>query len=647
MGILLPVCIVTNGTRLLAVSYAYLFSAGSGVYRDQPHHVTLIQSNEKPSSLIDVSWSLVSTWVQNITFWDTRSPAKCHVDSKTGVFTVMSSFIPKSNDADSGITGHHEPGGFQYDPRTREWSNFTLAADYRWGDFSATFTLFTWPGTDVLYQANIAQSAISTINLGMLTKKEDGTGVFVNSGSWALDLNTHGYPQRLVFGDDVLYQFGSIVSDNRTGVFKTIVTRIPLAGPNGTDFIPPTNLATLSTTENRNCSSDDTYSEFGRDILYLICQSKSRLSARYDTLGMIFRFRNDGAGNLVMDPVQKMDYYPSQYSGYLVSWNKSSTWLYMPSDFMPASFQRMFYLEGPNSGQYESVLYDINISEPLAIGDTPYDYYSPEPSMTLPITLGVIFAFLVIAGAFFFVAHRRWPRFKVVTWPRWKRAIKVKIIEFLTRGDDEHTVNYLENEHIGAKNTTRDQGPRYDKIEELSTHNLKLDDVEGKILVTADMELSDLEDAEQKVLDVDTGYMQDVQLVYHPRPAIAISLSATEDAVPPLTLAKPSRSLLRDPLIGRSSSSSSSSIASVPLSAPLLIASLNTMGDGVEKSGLNEKRSSKATSSHEDSNTADLSNLLVQSFPPTAIPSAPSFEHKEPPPSINTTINASTNSGDE
>lgn len=172
MGILTPTCSVVNGTRLLVMSYTFLAEETPNMQSQT--HVVLVQSNPNPSSVNNLTWSLVSAWERSLTTFEQDNQIGCHVDQLTGVFTVMSngsSWNPEMNPPFSNkLSG--KPGGFQYDPRTENWSYVSLSEEDPWGDDTPSYALFNWPNperrTSELFQASIAPSndTVNLFNLG-------------------------------------------------------------------------------------------------------------------------------------------------------------------------------------------------------------------------------------------------------------------------------------------------------------------------------------------------------------------------------------------------------------------------------------------------------------------------------------------------
>ncbi|KAF9342984.1 hypothetical protein BGX26_006472, partial [Mortierella sp. AD094] len=104
MGILAPVCMASDGTRL------YTFALG---LKDSLFYHVLIKSSSIPSyTLNDMSWTLVSALggTPSIPVSPVSIDSSCLVD-ETGVFTIVSPTINGTSTASKGI-----PQGLQYQP---------------------------------------------------------------------------------------------------------------------------------------------------------------------------------------------------------------------------------------------------------------------------------------------------------------------------------------------------------------------------------------------------------------------------------------------------------------------------------------------------------------------------------------------------
>ncbi|KAF9900248.1 hypothetical protein BX616_002649, partial [Lobosporangium transversale] len=179
MGVITLRCIKEFGTRLYGIAYESIDPKISTA-----DYVLMVQSNPSPASVADITWSLVSIWPRPTFFIQDVSPRACHIDPTTGVFSLMSYFNLTESSLPPNPFPKRPPGGLQYDPRNNHWSNFTLAPDYRWDDSTTSFTIFEWPGTSTLFQANIGTD--NSVNIGKLVSTDQGLDQFVNVMSWTL-----------------------------------------------------------------------------------------------------------------------------------------------------------------------------------------------------------------------------------------------------------------------------------------------------------------------------------------------------------------------------------------------------------------------------------------------------------------------------
>ncbi|KAK3814946.1 MAG: hypothetical protein J3Q66DRAFT_343452 [Benniella sp.] len=470
MGILSLKCIVAYGARLLGMSYTKRLSENGGA----PTHVVLVQSNLNPSSVNNLTWSLVAAWPRNLSQHISGFDTICHVDPLTGVFTAMSNYTSVSyQTTGSGlpyIPYIREPGGFQYDPRTDSWKEFTLEQGYRWGDVKPTFTLFNWPDSSALYHANIAQSA-GGVNLGVL---DQNSNKFVNVKSWTLEPKDYGYPIYLVAGKDALYHFGTIVSDDRTGAFQTKLTKILLSGDVGISFITPSNPPVVNVTSVNDCDVSKINAKYYKEMIYMFCTSPPKMEfsqVTFDTFLQVF----DSGENMTWLSTDKMP------------------WSALPTDFQPiggdesthpriligsSRFMEVYH-DGERWSDPRYLVESVNITEPYGFSDE-----GSYPNNTPAITTGVVVGFLVVLGLLLFFLGRRYgPMFMSKTWPRWKKKMTIKIIEIL-----EALRRYAEgHEEVGKGTLDKQQN----KIEDGSTEHFELQ-YEGKILVTPEMDLGDL-----------------------------------------------------------------------------------------------------------------------------------------------------------
>ncbi|KAF9931741.1 hypothetical protein FBU30_009665 [Linnemannia zychae] len=417
----------------------------------------------------------------------------CHVDPETGVFTMMSAFnLTDPNYVPDPSVPQRPSGGFQYNPHTSEWSDFKLSDDYLWGDVTDSFALFAWPGTTTLVQANVGTA--TTVALGTMTKDKDGSPLFVNALNWTLDPLIYGYPSRLVFGNNVLYQFGTLVANNRTGKLDIIMTRIPLSGSLDS-FSPSTKLQTYNASSMSNCAPGYLSTSFYQDILYVFCQGADGPLGPGPGVFMRFKdgpsYRDNALGPIIPTDIDRLSGAAIQPIGG-VNENKA---LYA---FI---VNAAGYLEMQSISLAESTLgighwlnYGVNITG-------PYGEAMKNPqSHVLAIIGGSIAGVLFVMALVLYLLLRK-------RWPSWRRKLRHKIVEAMMKEDQLDKSGSSDKECIN-------------KIEDpsSSTYNSMVLEGRDKILVTEDME--------ENNVDVSTGYMKDVGLQNHPRPKIAMSLGS-------------------------------------------------------------------------------------------------------------------------
>lgn len=187
--------------------------------------------------------------------------------------------------------------------------------------------------------------------------------------------------------------------------------------------------------------------------------------------------------------------------------------------------------------------------------DSPSDYltipelygedrnaYTTSPSTFVEEHLSLVIAGAVIGFLLFLIAicyipfRRRWRRswrekwghFKAQTWPRWMRKVRLKLIDLLKEKEDTGRGDWEADDKAlqGKRDISKDSEDGFDnnKFEEHSMNSLEGLKGCDKILVTDDMDLSDL-DSPLAMMDVATGYMNGVRLEAHPRPGVVTSLA--------------------------------------------------------------------------------------------------------------------------
>ncbi|KAG0295041.1 hypothetical protein BGZ96_012704 [Linnemannia gamsii] len=491
MGAISLQCVTVNGTRLVGMSYTHSLKSTDNL---EDNYVALVESNENPTSINTMTWSLIAAWPRQMYYPQDYSPMVCHVDPHNGVFTMMSAFnLTDPNYTPDPSVPQRPSGGFQYNPHTSNWSNFSLSPDYLWGDVMDSFAVFAWPGTTTLVQANVGTT--TTVALGVMgkdEKDEKDEPQFANALNWTLDPLTYGYPSRLVYGNNVLYQFGTLLANNRTGKLDTILTRIPLSGSLDS-FMPPSNLQTYNASSMSDCAPGYLSTSFYMDILYVFCQGadgpigpgpgivmtfKDGPSYRDKALSRSYQTDIDRLSGAAIQPIGGNAAGTQDPFAFIVNapgyWNVQSV-----------------SLGNSTFGDGSWVDFNINITAPY--GD-PYH----EQSNHLPAIIGgsVAGALLVIALILYFVLRKR--------WPVWRRKLGTRIVAAMMKDD-----------HLDGSDKDR-----INKIEDPSS-SIDLDG-RDKILVTEDME--------EHGIDVSTGYMREIGLENHPRPTITTTMAGTATA---------------------------------------------------------------------------------------------------------------------
>ncbi|KAF9438916.1 hypothetical protein BGZ76_003276 [Entomortierella beljakovae] len=372
------------------------------------------------------------------------------------------------------------PGGFQYDPRTDSWSNFFIDDDYYWTDLSSSFALFQRPNSPTLFQANIGDNTI--VNLGMLKNHS-----FANVASWSLNPAIHGYPIKLVYGNNSIYQFGTQVDNNRTGALRYTITRIPLpSNPTTIDHFDQ-GLQVYQAPAMGNCTQGYISSSYYKDTLYVFCQGLD--SDMEAGIGLVMTLtQNDAA----LDDAYET--YIRRLSGAIIQpfdflHSREAFVVNTPDDLTI----QLVSLEPSDIGWTTAVSYYINITDPYGFP------VRNQSSHVGAIVGGAVGGAIFIAIVVFCVIA--WLR-----WPRWRRKLREKVLKMTNDDDENHGDNALRT----AKGNN-------DKIEESPSDEI---DTSGKILVTDDRELDD-------VMDVNTVYMKDIRFENHPKPGVVTSMNDT------------------------------------------------------------------------------------------------------------------------
>ncbi|KAG0277708.1 hypothetical protein BGZ95_005485 [Linnemannia exigua] len=564
MGQLELECITLSGSRFVGMSYtlptaeaASFNFGGSSNYS----HVAFVQSNLNPKSLLDLTWSLVSIWPRKISYIsDHYSSLTCHSDPNTGVFTMMSNFsannIPSNLKFEASTL--RQPGGFQYNPKTDQWSEFGVSPGYLWGNVSATSDLFTWPGTSTLYQASIG-NAVTGINFGMLPDASaaaggaaGGSATFVNVANYTLDPTKHGYPIKLTYANNSIYHLGRFIVDRSSAEFSYFLTRIPLQSTDGQSFkLPTAELVVFDAAAIKDCQMEATKIWYSASsaTLYFICWKPQYPQDRSGTgpgVMAISRFRDGDKGlelpvyvtypsNYGM--VQPIEQEQGQSSGSSVT--QSNRWIYLGGIYGKQSEITPNPDGGVTPRVGDSITTYLKISEPYgftAPSNAPDTSY--KPIYTEAITAGVILGVILILIAVLFRPVRRrlpgwrekWAVFKAQTWPRWKRRIRLKLIEILREDNDTGNKKDQDEEALAGKTViSKDGGADENEFNiKMEEHSMTTLDLEGrdKILVTDDMDLSGLDSV--PVMDLATGYMNGIRLEMHPRPGVVTTLAGNE-----------------------------------------------------------------------------------------------------------------------
>ncbi|KAF9143942.1 hypothetical protein BG015_000247 [Linnemannia schmuckeri] len=562
MGRLNLQCITLAGSRFIGMAYTTPTASYENPRNsDDFTHVVLIQSNFNPRNLISLSWSLISAWprIANVQS-DIYSSLTCHVNPETGVFTMMSNFsgnnFPSYYDAPQRSLYQsvplRRPGGFQYTPSLGgvgpgKWADFVVnTQDYEWGNVSATFDVFSWPGTSDLYQARIGNAAVGTIHFAQLTTTAEtiagGPAIFINVANYTLNPDVHGYPMKVAFANNSIYQLGRLITDKRTGEFGYFLTRIPLdpTKTGAATFQLPANLVAYDASAIKSCQMETTKIWYSSPLatLFVFCPIPvvfDRSINDVRKLLLVSQFRNGDKAlstpsntsasdnQLLIQPIDRSDsgdvwaylgsYFGTQY-GVLID----------PASNNVTGLDHQFsYLTIPD-------LYGHGQ------GDVPRNISIVEEHLSL-IIAGAVVGFLLILAAICYIPFRRrwrrtwrgkWMAFKAQTWPRWIRKVRLKLIDLLKekegvgKGDQDAEDKALQGKRDVSKDS--EDGFNSNKLEEHSMNSL--DGLEGcdKILVTDDMDLSRL-GSPLVMMDVATGYMNGVRLEAHPRPGVVTTLA--------------------------------------------------------------------------------------------------------------------------
>ncbi|KAF9925253.1 hypothetical protein FBU30_004945 [Linnemannia zychae] len=546
MGYIDLSCVTLNGSRLVGMAYTLPTSAYNQNLgyndRDKYSHVILIQSNENPSDHENLSWSLVSSWPRLPAYnTDVYSSFDCHIGQSTGTFSLMSNFSVDTLPV--LVTSiYRPPGGFQYNPKTGKWSDFSINPDYLWANVSATFALFNWPGSSSLYQANIGSITDGTINIGMLDDSTP-TSKFINIANYTLDPNVYGYPMKLVYANDSIYQLGSVVVDKRTAEISYFLTRIPLQTKNNSPSLDiPANLPVYNASILMGCEMRLTkiwFSSFFNSV-YFICQSYINSypldSRRGHTITKIFQFKDGDKtikeSNITGSPFSSTIFQPLENKEINYPWIYM-TGYYAQQDGIQLRSNGIFPFPYPGNHVFISEAFGAD-----SVSPTSYEFSTGNtPAITAGIVLGFLFLLAIVFYGCFWrrrtVWRKKWFRFKTRTGPRWLRRVRLKLVDILKEDlqieNDNDSDKDDKKSHINGKTviSREDENEFNNKIDERSNSSFELRGCD-KILITDDMDLSERDCS--LTVDVAAGYMKSVGLESHPRPAVVTSLATISDS---------------------------------------------------------------------------------------------------------------------
>ncbi|KAF9585036.1 hypothetical protein BGW38_004165 [Lunasporangiospora selenospora] len=494
-------------------------------------HVLLIQSNPSPPHLESVAWELVSSQYMGATgIRDDQFTVACHADPETGIFALISMFEKKKTSASPGPWDNNllklQPGGILFDSSLGKWINFTLSADYRWGDSYLkpnSFILFQpqipdnqpstttslpssiptpptlkpLPHSALFFHANIGSG--NTVNIGLLPN--DGTYKMINWEQWELDPQTYGYPVLLAFARKSLFQLGTTIGDYRTGDRNFFLTRIPIR--DNFAFIPTSNYPAIPL-PGFTCDAESMMAKSYRDHLYIICVRPSNK--------MVVIKDEDNAVPTISHYYGANEFYTFQPIGGDLP--GQDPFLYCPSS------ASIFGAPLVPSKSYEDVsfaFYPVNITENFGYNHT--EEYSilgeAHTELILGTSVSVIILFSMVI--FYRPIRRRWPRWKA----RWKKKMMKQISS--DNGDnhgDEETMDMRKQ----AFETDCEEST---KIEIPSRDNSNEFEGQDKILVTCDDDLVGVMNLTDPLAtqedDTTDRYMGDLDLDYHPQPTVVTS----------------------------------------------------------------------------------------------------------------------------
>ncbi|KAG0046836.1 hypothetical protein BGZ83_007991 [Gryganskiella cystojenkinii] len=456
MGALDLTCMTMNGTRLVVMSIAQLSSEFNS-NKNNSAVILLEPTVSSPSTLDDLKvLSVISFWPREVSDYllslFTGIRFMCSVDPISGVFSAVHS----NTSTRMFMTPNYLlRAGFQYDPRTRTWTDLSFSSDYGWkGNQTDTFILFSWPKTSILCHAYI--SGPNTLNVG--------------------DPTVHGYFRRLVYGNSAIYHIGSIITNKDSGAQDVMITRISLSGQPG-HFVLPNNLTVIHSVALDQCASGIPVATltFYADTLYIFCTdlsskkfNKTDYLFKYQESGILTGANDNGAMIPYDDSITTTGVFPFQAMAR--GGNESDRWCVSFLDISSIAFNL-------NDGHLGNITYGPSpqpVSLPYGQPDG-FDKPTPPPNYAAiiggSVTGGLMALFVAILGL------KRW------VWPRWRGQIKARLLETLMQ-DEVQNLGEIRNKGLLQSDGKVEHGLREVSMS-ASTCAIT---VEGKIPVSADME---------------------------------------------------------------------------------------------------------------------------------------------------------------
>ncbi|KAG0306147.1 hypothetical protein BGZ98_002916 [Dissophora globulifera] len=368
MGILVPVCITTDGHSLYGVATGPNY--GPDASTDLRPRAILIKSNRNPSSLAAISWSVISTVPLEAVYDISKSSGfqTCIVD-ELGVFTYMDLTVYKPQ-ATMGT-----PGGIRYSPAFNSsgpgstglggWKIIDTATPYLWNSSSISTVLFNvkdTTGTNTVIQAWY-NNVTSSINFGIL---DNTFSRFSMGPSWVFDILKVSI-RHINHHNGTLFLLSNLPPPTHTVSYVTIPFKSPV--------ISATAPATLFGYGPFNVSS--TYNPlltgFFGDNYYVIHREGSTNST--DILTTINFANVTGAhfnpdvtlGQLVPTSVSSNPLLQFQAFGGLGSPGMAFIEQLAHNDSIISALN----LDGPNIGQLQKANWKINVTETFGLNPNP------------------------------------------------------------------------------------------------------------------------------------------------------------------------------------------------------------------------------------------------------------------------------------